>query len=265
MYTICAQTINLKLSSQLAKLLRLFVWSFLKPDKSVASAEKVGNCCRAEGVGREVHIIDCGIGKKSACCLSCASSAAVVVDNCQPVTWNRKSFRSFALMRHRTKSSRAQWDRIMSQQPAEGRSDCRNFLIKILQSALSRRGREAGRKSTEIEEGLRRFLSLQYNNECLIARRPCVQVQPRLARNENVKTESNANEQQKIFPFCSHFRIFPSLLYGNLLKLTFLRAITIAIMCLRLWSHPAGLMRLCFLSTKWQVADHCCLSLSVCL
>lgn len=42
-YTICAQTINLKLSSQLAKLLRLFVWSFLKPDKSVASAEKVGN------------------------------------------------------------------------------------------------------------------------------------------------------------------------------------------------------------------------------
>lgn len=63
----------------------------------------------------------------------------------------------------------------------------------------------------------------------------------------------------------SHFRIFPSLLYGNLLKLTFLRAITIAIMCLRLWPHPAGLMWLCFLSTKWQVADHCCLSLSLCV
>lgn len=58
-----------------------------------------------------MHIIDCGIGKKSVCCLSCASSAAaaaVVVDNCQPVTWNRKSFRSFALMRHRTKSSRVE-------------------------------------------------------------------------------------------------------------------------------------------------------------
>lgn len=88
----------------------------------------------------------------------------------------------------------------MSQQPVKSRSACRNFLIKILQSALRKRGG----KSTEIEEGLRRVSSPLYNNECLIARRPCGQVQPRLARNENVKTESNANEQQKIFPF-SHF------------------------------------------------------------
>jgi len=35
--TNCTQTINLKLNSQLVNLLDLFVWSFLKPDKSVAS------------------------------------------------------------------------------------------------------------------------------------------------------------------------------------------------------------------------------------
>jgi len=35
--TNCTHTINLKLNSQLVNLLDLLVWSFLKPDKSVAS------------------------------------------------------------------------------------------------------------------------------------------------------------------------------------------------------------------------------------
>lgn len=102
-------------------------------------------------------------------------------------------------------------------------------------------------------------------------------------RGSERESESNANEQQqrKIFPFYSfpHFRILPSnffffaLLYANLLKLTFLRAITIAIMCLRLCSRgqgrgawgtcELGLMRLCFFECR--VASGRVLSPVVCV
>lgn len=140
------------------------------------------------------------------CCMCCCCCWQLSACHLEPkvLSFSRLNAPSNQVELSWVELSRAQWNRIMSQQPAEGSSECRNFLIKILQSALSSRGRgrQGGSKSTEIEEGLRHVSSLHYNNECLMARRPCGQVQPLAGRVMKTSRRSPMQMSSKRF---SHF------------------------------------------------------------